>query len=214
MGSFFSMAIKYLFGKQEIRVLINGLDAAGKTTMLYKLKLGEVVTTIPTIGFNVETVDYKNIAFTCWDVGGRGKIRPLWRHYYKGTNAMIFVIDSNDKERLSGEESGFENSAKEELYDILREDELKDIPLLIFANKQDLPNAVSVKDIEAKLELNKIKDRKWHIEGCVATTGEGLYEGLEWLSNEMKEHKKDRKKKGKGKEVKLFGKESKAMSSS
>ena len=76
-----------------------GLDAAGKTTILYKLKLGEIVTTIPTIGFNVETVEYKNIQFTVWDVGGQDKIRPLWRHYFSNTQGLIFVVDSNDRDR-------------------------------------------------------------------------------------------------------------------
>merc|ERR1712195_452377 len=80
-----------LVGKKDCRILMVGLDAAGKTTILYKLKLGEVVTTIPTIGFNVETVEYKNIAFTVWDVGGQDKIRPLWRHYYTNTEGIIFV---------------------------------------------------------------------------------------------------------------------------
>jgi small GTP-binding protein len=73
-----------------------GLDAAGKTTILYKLMLGEVVTAIPTIGFNVETVEYKNIKFTVWDVGGQDTIRPLWVHYYQNTDAIIFVVDSQD----------------------------------------------------------------------------------------------------------------------
>merc|ERR1711865_370646 len=82
--------------KKEMRILMVGLDAAGKTTVLYKLKLGEVVTTIPTIGFNVETVEYKNINFTVWDVGGQDKIRKLWRHYYLNTQGLIFVVDSND----------------------------------------------------------------------------------------------------------------------
>ena len=80
---------------------IVGLDAAGKTTILYKLKLGEIVTTIPTIGFNVETVEYKNICFTVWDVGGQDKIRPLWRHYFQNTQGLIFVVDSNDRERIT-----------------------------------------------------------------------------------------------------------------
>ncbi len=83
-----------------ISFLIVGLDAAGKTTILYKLKLGEIVTTIPTIGFNVETVEYKNISFTVWDVGGQDKIRPLWRHYFQNTQGLIFVVDSNDRERV------------------------------------------------------------------------------------------------------------------
>lgn len=109
-----------------------GLDAAGKTTILYKLKLGEVVTTIPTIGFNVETVEYKNISFTVWDVGGQDKIRPLWRHYYQNTQGIIFVVDSNDRDRID-DSKDYEHSAKEELNRMLSEDELRDAVLLIFA---------------------------------------------------------------------------------
>ncbi|KAH0629157.1 hypothetical protein JD844_011012 [Phrynosoma platyrhinos] len=89
MGNIFGNLLKSLIGKKEMRILMVGLDAAGKTTILYKLKLGEIVTTIPTIGFNVETVEYKNISFTVWDVGGQDKIRPLWRHYFQNTQGMI-----------------------------------------------------------------------------------------------------------------------------
>ena len=90
MGLISSALRKLLnISNQEMRILMVGLDAAGKTTILYKLKLGEVVTTIPTIGFNVETVEYKNINFTVWDVGGQSKIRPLWRHYFLNTQAVI-----------------------------------------------------------------------------------------------------------------------------
>ena len=85
MGISFSSIFQGLFGKKEMRILMVGLDAAGKTTILYKLKLGEIVTTIPTIGFNVETVEYENISFTVWDVGGQDKIRPLWRHYFQAS---------------------------------------------------------------------------------------------------------------------------------
>ncbi|EPY86415.1 ADP-ribosylation factor 2 [Camelus ferus] len=113
-----------------MRILMVGLDAAGKTTILYKLKLGEIVTTIPTIGFNVETVEYKNISFTVWDVGGQDKIRPLWRHYFQNTQGLIFVVDSNDRERV--------NEAREELTRMLAEDELRDAVLLVFVNKQVL----------------------------------------------------------------------------
>jgi small GTP-binding protein len=94
-----------LFNKTEFRVLMIGLDASGKTSILYKLKLGEVVTTIPTIGFNVETIDYKSCGLTAWDVGGCDKIRPLWRHYYQNTQAIIYVVDSNDHERLLAKET-------------------------------------------------------------------------------------------------------------
>merc|ERR1719156_91928 len=105
-----------LVGKRDMRILMVGLDAAGKTTILYKLKLGEVVTTIPTIGFNVETVDYKNISFTVWDVGGQDKIRTLWRYYYQGTNGAIFIVDSSDRDRIE--------DAREELFKMLDNDEM------------------------------------------------------------------------------------------
>merc|ERR1711865_1226524 len=96
----FSRLFERMFGKKEMRILMVGLDAAGKTTILYKLKLGEVVTTIPTIGLNVEEVQYKNINFTVWDVGGQDKIRKLWRYYYQNTQGLIFVVDSNDRDRI------------------------------------------------------------------------------------------------------------------
>jgi ADP-ribosylation factor protein 1 len=127
MGTMFSKIWARFGGKKEMRILMVGLDAAGKTTILYKLKLGEVVTTIPTIGFNVETVEYKNISFTVWDVGGQDKIRLLWRHYYQNTQGLIFVVDSNDRDRV--------DDAREELHRMLAEDELKDAVVLVFANK-------------------------------------------------------------------------------
>jgi len=160
-----------------MRILMVGLDAAGKTTILYKLKLGEIVTTIPTIGFNVETVEYKNINFTVWDVGGQDKIRPLWRHYFQNTQGLIFVVDSNDRERVS--------EAAEELTKMLNEDELRDAVLLIFCNKQDLPNAMSVAEVTYKLGLHQLRSRKWYIQSTCATSGDGLYEGLDWLSNTL-----------------------------
>jgi len=188
MGLAFSKIFSRMFGKKEMRILMVGLDAAGKTTILYKLKLGEVVTTIPTIGFNVETVEYKNISFTVWDVGGQDKIRPLWRHYYQNTQGVIFVVDSNDRDRID-DEKGFENNAKEELSRMLSEDELRDAVLLVFANKQDLPNAMKVQEVTERLGLNKMRNRQWYIQGCSAPTGDGLYEGLDWLSNTLSKKK-------------------------
>jgi len=184
MGKAISNIWKRMFSKKEMRILMVGLDAAGKTTILYKLKLGEVVTTIPTIGFNVETVEYKNISFTVWDVGGQDKIRPLWRHYYQNTQGIIFVVDSNDQDRLDNDNNS-ETSAKEELHRMLAEDELRDAVLLVFANKQDLPNALSVQKITEKLNLNNVKNRAWYIQATCATTGDGIYEGLDWLSNKL-----------------------------
>ena len=128
MGIFASV-FKRLESKKDIRILMVGLDAAGKTTILYKL-LGENVTTIPTIGFNVETVEYKNINFTVWDVGGQDKIRPLWRHYYMNTQALIFVVDCNDRDRIT--------EARDELHRMLNEGERREPAILVFANKQVL----------------------------------------------------------------------------
>jgi ADP-ribosylation factor protein 1 len=181
MGDAFSKLFAGLFGKREMRILMVGLDAAGKTTILYKLKLGEVVTTIPTIGFSVETVEYKNISFTTWDVGGQDKIRLLWRHYYQNTNAIIFVVDSNDRDRIT--------QAANELTRMLSEDELKDAALLVFANKQDLPNAMKVQEVSEKLGLSTLRNRQWYIQGTCATSGDGLYEGLDWLSNTLSKRK-------------------------
>ena len=175
MGLTFTKLFAKLGYKKEMRILMVGLDAAGKTTILYKLKLGEIVTTIPTIGFNVETVEYKNISFTVWDVGGQTKIRPLWRHYFQNTQGLIFVVDSNERD------SDRIDEAREELHRMLNEDELRDAVLLVFANKQDLPNAMNAAELTEKLALHSLKQRHWYIQSAIATSGEGLYEGLDWL---------------------------------
>jgi ADP-ribosylation factor 1/2 len=172
MGLKISKLFESLFGKKEMRILMLGLDAAGKTTILYKLKLGEVVSSVPTIGFNVETVEYKNIKFTVWDVGGQDKIRLLWRHYFQNTQGLIFVVDSADKDRV--------DLAKEELQRMLTEEELRDAVLLVFANKQDM-GVMSVPDITEKLGLHTLRGRDWYIQGTCALTGDGLYDGLDWL---------------------------------
>uniref|UniRef100_A0A8P4G954 ADP-ribosylation factor 5 n=1 Tax=Dicentrarchus labrax TaxID=13489 RepID=A0A8P4G954_DICLA len=150
MGLTISSIFSQLFGKKQMRILM---------------------------GFNVETVEYKNISFTVWDVGGQDKIRPLWRHYFQNTQGLIFVVDSNDRERVA--------ESSEELSKMLMEDELKDAVLLVFANKQDLPNALSVSELTDKLGLHALRNKTWHIQSTCATQGTGLYEGLDWLSKEL-----------------------------
>ncbi|XP_058434700.1 ADP-ribosylation factor 1-like isoform X2 [Marmota monax] len=135
MGNIFANLFKGLFGKKEMRILMVGLDAAGKMTILYKLKLGQIVTTIPTIGFNAET----------------------------NTLDLIFVVDNNDREHV--------NEASEQLMRMLAEDELRDTVLLVFANKQDFPNAMNTAEITDKLGLH----RNWYIQATCATSGDGLY---------------------------------------
>ena len=141
-------------------------------------------------GFNVESVEYKNINFTVWDVGGQESIRPLWRHYYQNTDGIIFVVDSNDRERID-ETRGYEDNAKGELHRLLAEDELTNSVLLVLANKQDLPNALDIKQVTDKLCLNQLRNRTWYIQSSCATTGDGLYEGLDWLSRTL--NKKNKK---------------------
>jgi ADP-ribosylation factor protein 6 len=169
-----------IFGNKEMRILMLGLDAAGKTTILYKLKLGQSVTTIPTVGFNVETVTYKNVKFSVWDVGGQDKIRPLWRHYYTGTQALIFVVDSADRDRV--------DEARQELHRIVNDREMREVIILIYANKQDLPDAMKPQEIQDKLGLTVtgLRQRNWYVQPACATTGDGLYEGLTWLMSNNK----------------------------
>ncbi|CAK9227109.1 unnamed protein product [Sphagnum troendelagicum] len=178
MGIFISKLFASLFGDREARILVLGLDNAGKTTILYRLQVGEVVSTIPTIGFNVETVQHNNIKFHVWDLGGQTSIRPYWRCYFPNTQAVIYVVDSSDIERMS--------TAKDEFHSILEEEELKDAVVLIYANKQDLPGALDDAAVTEALNLHKIKNRQWAIFKTSAIKGEGLFEGLDWLSNTLK----------------------------
>ena len=182
MGLIISSIFGQLFGKKEIRVLILGLDNAGKTTILYKLYApSRVIRTMPTIGFNVETVVYKNLNFNVWDLGGQTNIRPYWRCYYANTHAIIYVIDSCDIDRLS--------LSKKELFAMLEEEELKNSVLLIFANKQDMPGAMTEAQVSQGLGLTALKDRQWKIQKSSAIKGEGLNEGLDWLANAMSQLK-------------------------
>jgi len=174
--AYFKQAFKKVFdSKKDIRFVMLGLDNAGKTTILYKMKLNEIVVTIPTIGFNVETVSYKNLSMTIWDIGGQHKIRKLWNYYFNGTSALIFVIDSCDINRM--------DEANEEMWGVLNDDEMERKPVLIFANKQDRMEALNAVQITERLGLVNCKSREWFVQPCCASSGEGLYEGLEWLSN-------------------------------
>ena len=167
------------------------LPQAGRTTILYRWKLGQVLETTPTIGFNVETIEYKNANLTFWDIGGGDKIRPLWRHYYSGTHGVIFVIDSSEPEYIS--------DVRGELLKLLSEEDLIYAPVLILANKQDKPGAMSGMEIKQKLQLPSWTSHRWYLVETCATipvseddTGTendhyhyGLHEGIEWLFQKM-----------------------------
>lgn len=114
-----------------------------------------------------------------WDVGGQDKIRPLWRHYFQNTQGLIYVVDSNDRDRIE--------EARDELKKMLSEEELRNATVLVFANKQDLPNAMPVADLTQELGLPNLTNRKWFVQACCATNGTGLYEGLDWLTENLAE---------------------------
>ncbi|KAL5167912.1 Protein EXPORTIN 1A [Glycine soja] len=181
MGQAFRKLFDTFFGNTEMRVVMLGLDAAGKTTILYKLHIGEVLSTVPTIGFNVEKVQYKNVIFTVWDVGGQEKLRPLWRHYFNNTDGLIYVVDSLDRERIG--------KAKQEFQTIINDPFMLNSVILVFANKQDLRGAMTPMEVCEGLGLFDLKNRKWHIHGTCALKGDGLYEGLDWLASTLKERK-------------------------
>ncbi|XP_073977120.1 ADP-ribosylation factor-like 5 [Rhodnius prolixus] len=167
-----------LFGNEEHKIVIVGLDNAGKTTILYQFLMNEVVTTSPTIGSNVEEVIWKNIHFIMWDLGGQQSLRAAWTTYYTNTEFVILVIDSTDRERLS--------VTREELYRMLGHEDLTNAAVLVYANKQDVKGAMTAAEISQQLDLTSIKKHQWHIQACCALSGEGLYQGLEWICSRLK----------------------------
>ncbi|KAJ3067837.1 ADP-ribosylation factor protein 3 [Podochytrium sp. JEL0797] len=137
---------------KQARFLILGLDNAGKTSILKRLAQEDIVEVKPTLG--------------------QKSIRPYWRNYFDDTNVLIYVIDSSDRVRL--EETGLE------LNQLLEDMKLAEVPLLVFANKQDVVNAIPGDEIATGLNLNSIRDRQWQIQACSALSGNGISEGIEW----------------------------------
>ncbi|CAD6194169.1 unnamed protein product [Caenorhabditis auriculariae] len=160
--------------EKEHKVVIFGISGAGKTTILYKIK-EEDVEVLPTTSFNLEPVTFKDVNFSFWDLSGQGVSHVLWHKYLHGTKALMFVVDSTDFERMP--------EAKERLWMILESPEVESAILLIFANKQDLPEARSILEIFEDLDLKNLKNRKWKLIGTSGTTGDGLSEGIGWLAS-------------------------------
>ena len=176
MGALISY-ITSLFTKPS-RMLILGLDSAGKTTILYQIASGQAINTVPTVGFNMEELEYENIKFKVWDLGGQEALRPYWSCYYNNTNAVIFVIDSCDKERI--------HMARAELHKLAGEKELQNAVIAIFANKQDdEEHAMNVDDISKEMGLSELKHNTWSIFKTSGLTGEGLKDGMSWIASKM-----------------------------
>ncbi|XP_059187316.1 ADP-ribosylation factor-like protein 14 isoform X2 [Centropristis striata] len=167
--------------RRQAQVLMLGLDGAGKTTLLYRLKYNESVMTVPTVGFNVETLetDRSSPGLTVWDVGGQKKMRPHWRHHYVDTAGLVFVVDSWDQRR--------QEEARKELHRVLRYECLRGVPLVVLANKQDLQGALSPETLCLTLDLRRVcGGRAWFIQPCSATSGMGLEEGFRRIVYLMK----------------------------
>ena len=177
MGSMFSRLYHLVGIKSMNKILILGLDGAGKTTILYKLLADRNVVCKPTINANIEQFEHKSTTFLMWDVGGPDNLRDQWSAYYKGTRAVILVLDSTDVTRLP--------IIKEKMHKVMKHKELKNSVLLIYANKQDQHNSLSPLKMSRILDAKGMSDRSWQIQGCSAINGEGLFEGLEWLVNQL-----------------------------
>jgi small GTP-binding protein len=165
--------------KREVRVLMLGLDGAGKTAILYKLKRDENTTPIPTRAFNVETVERNGVDMNIWELGGQERVRALWYHYFHRTQVLVFVVDSNDIGRL--------DEARDELHKLVEDPQLRDAILLVYANKQDLPNAIKPQELANRLQLNDMRNRVWKVQGSCVATGNGLHEGLDWAVTQLNE---------------------------
>nr|XP_018916515.1 PREDICTED: ADP-ribosylation factor-like protein 2 [Bemisia tabaci] len=163
--------------EKEMRILMLGLDNAGKTTLLRRFNGEEIDTIAPTLGFNIKTLDYKGFKLNMWDVGGQKSLRSYWRNYFESTDGLIWVVDSADKRRLA--------DCKKELFSLLQEERLAGATLLVFTNKQDLPGALSAEEIRDLLELPKIKTHHWQIFNCSAVTGDNLLPGMDWLVTDI-----------------------------
>ncbi|KAK5584038.1 hypothetical protein RB653_005645 [Dictyostelium firmibasis] len=176
--SFYHNILSLFEGKRNIKILMLGLDAAGKTSLLYRLKFGENVCIIPTMGYNRETVDYKNLHMDVMDICGQVRLRPLWSQYYEPgeESAIIFVIDSCDRERII--------DVKENLTVLCEHEKFKNSQLLIFANKQDKEGALTPRELTDILDLYSIQNQKWFVQPCSAINGTGIYDGFDWISSQ------------------------------
>jgi len=163
--------------EKDVRILMLGLDNAGKTTILKKFNGEDISSISPTLGFNIKTLEHKGYNLNIWDVGGQKSLRSYWRNYFETTDGLIWVVDSADRRRLQ--------DCKKELHGLLQEERLLGATLLVFANKQDLQGALTVEDIKTTLQLDDIKSHHWQIISCSAVTGENLLDGMDWLLQDI-----------------------------
>ncbi|KAG0646965.1 ADP-ribosylation factor 2 [Hyphodiscus hymeniophilus] len=175
---------------KEMRILMLGLDNAGKTTIVKKIMNEDVNNVSPTLGFIIKTIDYNGYAAIKFedvillmmsrsgDVGGQKTLRSYWRNYFEKTDALIWVVDATDRLRIA--------DCRDELHGLLQEERLSGASLLVLANKTDINGCMDEAEIQQGLELDIIKTHKWHIIRCSAITGTNLQEGLAWVVEDAK----------------------------
>ena len=140
MGQIVKVINNIFYKKLSYRITLIGLGGAGKTTLMHRMMGDSLSNIIPTMGFNVETFIYDEVEFNCWDLEGHGeRIRDLWVHYYKDTRCILYVIDSNDKDCIEYNIYEIER--------VLKIEQAKGIPILFVANKQDIANSLTSKEL-------------------------------------------------------------------
>ncbi|XP_077590807.1 putative ADP-ribosylation factor-like protein 5C [Stigmatopora nigra] len=174
---FFLTKMMTVFGNREHKVIIIGLDNAGKTTILYQFLTKEAVETTPTVGSNVEQISVGNTHFLMWDIGGQSSLRNTWYSYYSNTEIVILVVDSTDPLRLT--------LTKDELHRMLAHDDLQSASVLVLANKQDVKGSMTPTEISRHLTLDAVTSHSWHVQPCCGLTGEGLTASLDWMHSRV-----------------------------
>ncbi|GKT34352.1 putative multi-domain containing protein [Aduncisulcus paluster] len=163
--------------EKEMRILILGLDNAGKTTTIKRIKGEDVDKISPTVGFTITSFDFLSFKLNIWDVGGQRTIRSYWRNYYEKTDGIIWVVDCSDRRRIE--------SCQKEFFELLAAEKLEGASLLVLANKQDIAGAMTPKEVVKHLKLDDVKRRHWRVQKASAMTGFGLKEGFDWLVDDI-----------------------------
>ncbi|KAL2632788.1 hypothetical protein R1flu_004267 [Riccia fluitans] len=165
--------------REETKILLLGLESAGKSSCLAFLCNEDLAKIVPTRGFIIKSLLHDSYRLNIWDVGGQRSLRPYWINCVTRADALIYVVDSADRDR--------HKEAANELSQLLAEQRFIGVPLLVFANKQDLLNALSAAELLEVLELSLVVDRSVFVQPCSGKFGDGTNDGMEWIMDQLKQ---------------------------